>query len=58
MRLFGTVENAKILDVVGLTRLRPDGHRADYQDCLHYYLPSVVDVWVQLMYNMLVGHVG
>jgi hypothetical protein len=44
-----------VLDVVPMTSLRPDGHRAP-GDCLHYYLPSAVDHWLFLLYNMLKIH--
>merc|ERR1711971_870832 len=35
-------KNTYIVDVYRMTRYRPDGHRSS-GDCLHYYLPSVVD---------------
>mmetsp|Transcript_34839 Transcript_34839/g.57625 ORF Transcript_34839/g.57625 Transcript_34839/m.57625 type:complete len:381 (+) Transcript_34839:2-1144(+) len=38
-----------ILDVVPITSLRPDGHR----DCLHYWLPGVVDWWNVLLFKGL-----
>eukprot|EP01041_Mallomonas_annulata_P009050 gene9050-18741_t len=47
---FKNLLNATILDVVPMTSLRPDGHRVIYNnDCLHYFLPSVVDSWVKTL---------
>lgn len=48
-------DNIVVMDVAPMTSLRPDGHRADRGDCLHYYLPSVVDSWVHVLYNILVS---
>ena len=46
--------NATILEVVPMTSLRPDGHRVIYSsDCLHYFLPGPVDMWVYVFYNLL-----
>jgi len=50
--------NMHVLDVTLMTYLRPDGHRADIDDCLHYYLPGVVDQWFYLFYNFLIRHYG
>ena len=47
----------EILDVAPMTSLRPDGHRAP-GDCLHYFLPSVVDQWVYMFYNLLLIRFG
>ena len=43
-----------VLDVVPMTALRPDGHRARKSDCLHYYLPGVPDWWNFLFFNLFV----
>lgn len=45
--------NFDVLDIFPMTSLRRDGHRAP-ADCLHYFLPTVVDSWIQMFYNMLV----
>ena len=50
--------NMHVLDVSLMTDLRPDGHRADGGDCLHYYLPGVVDQWFYLFYNFLIKYFG
>lgn len=45
-----------MLDVYPMTILRPDGHRARpgrVPDCLHYYLPGVVDWWNHLLISEL-----
>jgi hypothetical protein len=45
-----------VMDVAPMTYLRPDGHHCDEEKCgdrLHYFLPSVVDGWVQMFYNLL-----
>jgi hypothetical protein len=45
------------LKVSYMTQLRPDGHRCQRYmepcDQLHYFLPSVIDSWVQVFYNLL-----
>lgn len=44
------------MDVEKMTGLRPDGHfgwLTGKYDCLHYCLPGPVDVWVQLLYNLM-----
>lgn len=41
-----------VLDVVPMTRLRPDGHASSH-DCLHYHLPSVPDYWVYMLFDTL-----
>eukprot|EP00440_Ansanella_granifera_P055022 gb/GFBE01059645.1/.p1 GENE.gb/GFBE01059645.1/~~gb/GFBE01059645.1/.p1 ORF type:complete len:148 (+),score=13.89 gb/GFBE01059645.1/:1-444(+) len=42
------------LDVVPMTMLRPDGHfEGQYHDCLHYFLPGVVDWWSHLFVTQL-----
>ncbi|CAI5479421.1 unnamed protein product [Closterium sp. Yama58-4] len=41
------------MDVDPMTRLRGDGHMLPPNDCLHYCLPGPLDVWTQLLYNML-----
>jgi len=51
---FLTLPNARILDVVPMTSLRPDGHRFSDKDCLHYWLPSVIDNWSYYFYNSLI----
>jgi hypothetical protein len=43
----------QLLDVNPMTVLRPDGHRPP-TDCLHYYLPGVVDWWNHLLVTQLV----
>jgi hypothetical protein len=52
--------NLTILNVSPMTHLRPDGHICfkngrdrNYCDMLHYFLPSVVDAWVQVFFNLL-----
>lgn len=53
---FGT--NITFLKISYMTHLRADGHRCkEYGkscDQLHYFLPSVVDSWVQVFYNLLI----
>ena len=52
-------EQFTVLHVAEMTALRPDGHRcssnSEKDDCdeLHFYLPSVVDNWVYVFYNLL-----
>ncbi|CAI5947147.1 unnamed protein product [Closterium sp. NIES-65] len=41
------------MDVDPMTSLRGDGHMMPPSDCLHYCLPGPLDVWTQLLYNML-----
>jgi len=52
--------HAHVLDVVPMTRLRPDGHRGGFRrekflnpalpdDCLHYFLPGPPDAWNHLL---------
>lgn len=47
----------KILHAAQMTSLRPDGHRCQNSivecDELHYFLPSVVDSWVHVLYNIM-----
>jgi hypothetical protein len=53
--------NITFLQISYMSFLRPDGHRChathnppgDKCDELHYFLPSVVDSWVQVFYNLL-----
>mmetsp|Transcript_76099 Transcript_76099/g.236211 ORF Transcript_76099/g.236211 Transcript_76099/m.236211 type:complete len:350 (-) Transcript_76099:65-1114(-) len=45
--------NVRILDVYDMTIQRPDGHRGS--DCLHYYLPGVVDWWNHLLVTELLA---
>lgn len=49
--------NITFLRISYMTQLRPDGHRCHrYRqpcDSLHYFLPSVIDSWVQVFYNLL-----
>jgi hypothetical protein len=49
--------NITFLQISYMTFLRPDGHRCKAYgapcDDLHYFLPSVVDSWVQVFYNLL-----
>jgi len=47
--------NLTVLDPYLLTILRPDGHRFQQGDCLHYYLPGVVDWWNHLLVTMLLA---
>jgi len=42
-----------VLDVGPMTLLRGYGHRGDKGDCLHYYLPGVVDHWNHLLFTTL-----
>lgn len=46
-----------VMHVAEMSALRPDGHRCPVagQECdeLHYYLPSVVDSWVYVFFNLL-----
>lgn len=58
-------EQFTVLHVAEMTSLRADGHRCPVQssaggdsnsqgcDELHYYLPSVVDSWVYVFFNLL-----
>lgn len=56
-------DNLRILDVLPMTILRPDGHTSGPQkcstckqnDCLHYMLPGPTDWWNHLMYSNLVN---
>jgi len=43
----------KILDVYGMTVLRPDGHLLPPHDCLHYKNPGVSDWWNHLLMTEL-----
>ena len=56
VNLFRNLSNAIIMDVSPMTSLRPDGHRFTDRipDCLHYWLPSVIDSWAYLLYNILI----
>jgi hypothetical protein len=55
--------NIRLLDVVPMTVLRPDGHTSGPQkcstckdnDCLHYILPGPPDWWNHLMFSQLVN---
>lgn len=47
--------NLNVLDPYRLTILRPDGHRGDVGDCLHYYLPGAVDWWSHLLATLLLA---
>lgn len=42
-----------VLDPYIMTVLRPDGHRGDLGDCLHYYLPGAPDWWNHLLATVL-----
>ena len=46
-----------VIHVAEMTALRPDGHRcySRFEECdeLHFFLPSVVDTWVYVMFNLL-----
>jgi len=48
--------NIHLLDVYGMTLLRPDGHRSK-DDCLHYALPGPPDFWNHLLYSNLLHFV-
>lgn len=41
-----------IVDIVNLTKMRPDGHDPP-DDCLHYFLPSVYDTWSLIEWNFM-----
>jgi len=43
----------KILDVYGMSVLRPDGHRKPPHDCLHYKSPGLPDWWNHLLMTEL-----
>lgn len=45
------------IDVNSFSKLRPDAHYSD-SDCLHFTLPGVPDIWVQILYNHLVGRIS
>lgn len=59
-------ENFVVMDVGSMMSRRKDGHRTNHlqcnpvdkkcsgSDCLHYWLPSGVDAWVQILFNLLV----
>ncbi|KAM7494327.1 hypothetical protein LguiB_028936 [Lonicera macranthoides] len=62
--------NFKLLDVTGLSLLRPDGHPGPYRhfqpfaknkdekiisDCLHWCLPGPIDSWNDLVMEMVVN---
>jgi hypothetical protein len=42
-----------VLDVVPATALRADSHVTHRDDCLHYCMPGPVDMWVELLGNVL-----
>ena len=44
---------AAVLDVVPMTRLRPDGHLRPPVDCLHHTNPGVSDYWNHLLVTKL-----
>ena len=47
------VDGVHLLDVVPMTRLRPDGHLQPPVDCLHYSLPGPPDWWNHLLVTQL-----
>ena len=44
---------AVYMDVDPMTVLRPDGHLGPPIDCLHYCIPGPLDVWAQLLLNLI-----
>ncbi|ESQ27248.1 hypothetical protein EUTSA_v10019641mg, partial [Eutrema salsugineum] len=60
----GMAKPVSLLDVTAMTELRKDGHPSiyagrgpSYNDCSHWCLPGVPDVWNQLLYISLLGNV-
>ena len=47
------VPTMTVLDVAPMTSVRKDGHRAP-GDCLHYFMPSVVDNWVGMFLHHMI----
>ena len=55
----------KLLDITFLSQFRADGHPSQWatagkelrkpQDCLHWCLPGVPDVWNQMLYAKISG---
>ncbi|XP_025799224.1 protein trichome birefringence-like 21 [Panicum hallii] len=59
----------RLLDITEAMELRPDGHPSRYGhppggsvegsfvvDCLHWCLPGPIDLWSELLFQMLVAH--
>ncbi len=51
IRIWEGVKDIRLLDIVEMTKLRPDGHR----DCLHHdpNAPGVMTTWNWILYNLL-----
>ena len=45
--------NATVINITPMTKLRPDGHMFEQDDCLHYHRPGPIDSWVLAFYNLL-----
>ena len=44
---------AFFMDVTVATGARPDSHKTDKKDCLHYCIPGPIDMWADLFANMV-----
>jgi hypothetical protein len=57
--------NAQFLNITHMTELRPDGHPSRYrepgtaldapEDCSHWCLPGVPDIWNEVLYAHLLS---
>ncbi|KAG2324449.1 hypothetical protein Bca4012_038960 [Brassica carinata] len=60
----GMAKPVSLLDVTAMTEMRKDSHPSIYagggsslNDCSHWCLPGVPDIWNQLLYTSLLGNV-
>lgn len=60
----GMAKPVSLLDVTAMTEMRKDGHPSIYagggsslNDCSHWCIPGVPDIWNQLLYTSLLGNV-
>lgn len=60
----GMAKPVSLLDVTAMTEMRKDGHPSIYagggsslNDCSHWCLPGVPDIWNQLLYTSLLDNV-
>ena len=64
----GAEAELRLLDITEAMELRPDGHPSRYGhppggsvegsfvvDCLHWCLPGPIDLWSELLFQMLVA---
>jgi hypothetical protein len=45
--------HAFYMDVTPATAARPDSHKTNKHDCLHYCVPGPIDMWADLFANMV-----